>query len=541
MQVPDVRTARDLVADTPNGVPGLPPRLSPGLLRQLAEGATLVGGSHEVHEVRAPFTGRVAGRVWLAGPEDVSYAVERARRAQKAWAARPVRERAAVLLRLHDLVHERMHVVMDLIQLEAGKARMDAFVETMDVAIVARYYGLHGPKLLAGERRAGFLPLLTQTSVGYHPKGVVGVIGPWNYPFTMAISDALAALLAGNAVVLKPAEQTPLTALYAARLLYEAGLPAEVLHVVPGHGSEIGTPLIESVDFLQFTGSTETGRIVAEQAGAHLVGSSMELGGKNPLIVRHDADLRRALPGVLQACFSSTGQLCISAERVYVHESLYETFLAESAAATEALVMNARYDFSAHVGSLVSEEQLEKVTEHVEDARQQGATVVTGGHPRPDVGPYFYAPTILTGVHADMAVYREETFGPVAAVYPFATDEEAIARANDSEYGLHASVWTRDLAAGRAMAGRLECGTVSVNDAYVSAWGSAAAPMGGFKASGLGRRHGPEGLLKFTEPQTVSVQLFGPLAADHFGVTQEVFAEVTRHALRLLRHLPGLR
>jgi len=539
MQVADARTARALV--TPNGVPGLPPRLTPGLLRQLPEGATLAGGPHETHAVRAPFTGRIIGEVWLAGPEDVGYAVERARRAQKAWAARPVRERAAVLLRYHDLLHERAHEAMDLIQLEAGKARMDAFIETMDVAIVARYYGIHGPGMLAPERRSGFVPMLTQTRVGYHPKGVVGVIAPWNYPLTMAISDALAALLAGNAVVLKPAEQTPLTALYAAKLLYEAGLPAELLHVLPGHGAEVGPALIEAVDFLQFTGSTGVGRIVAEQAGAQLIGSSMELGGKNPLVVRHDADLARSVPGIVQACFSCAGQLCISAERLYVHESLYEPFLDALSEAIGGLVMNARYDFSAHVGSLVSEDQLEKVSQHVEDAREQGATVVAGGRPRPDLGPYFYEPTVLTGVHAGMEVYREETFGPVAAVFPFATDEEAVARANDSEYGLHASVWTRDLAAGRALAERLQCGTVSVNDAYVSAWGSVAAPMGGFKASGLGRRHGPEGLWKFTEPQTVAVQLLGPLAPAYFGITQEAFAGIAQRAVALVRHLPGLR
>lgn len=541
MQVSDATLAHDLVGRSSAGVPGLPPRLSPGLFRALAGRATLKGGPHETLTVRAPFTDRPIGEVWLGSPDDIRYAVDRARQAQTDWAERPIAERAAVLLRLHDLIFERMQEAMDLVQLEAGKARVDAFLEATDVALVARYYAFHGPRFLGSQRRAGFVPFLTQTSVGYHPKGVVGVIAPWNYPLTMAISDALPALLAGNAVVIKPAEQTPFTALYVAGLLYEAGLPSDLLHVVPGRGSEVGPALIESVDFLQFTGSTEVGRIVSEQAGRHLIATSLELGGKNPLVVRHDADLDRAIPGVIQASFSSSGQLCISAERLFVHENLIEPFIERFKSAVEALEINARYDFSAQVGSLVSQEQLDKVSEHVEGARRLGATVVTGGRALPQHGPFFYAPTVLTGVTEEMAVCREETFGPVVTVYPFRTDEEAVARANDSEFGLNASVWTRDLAAGRRMARQLQCGTVAVNDAYLASWASTDAPMGGFKASGLGRRHGPEGLKKYTEPQTVAVQLLGPLTPGTLGMTQEVFAGVSARALRLMRYLPGLR
>jgi succinate-semialdehyde dehydrogenase / glutarate-semialdehyde dehydrogenase len=541
MQVPDGTLARDLVDHSAGGHPGMPPRIAPELLRDLAGSATLLGGPHESMAIRAPFTGRLIGRVWLGGRDDVRYAVDRARRAQKAWAERPVAARASILLRYRDIVFERMHEMMDLIQMEAGKARLDAFIETMDVTQVARYYGVHGPRYLRRERRSGFLPLLTQTEVGFQPKGVVGVIAPWNYPLTTAISDALPALLAGNAVVLKPAEQTPFTALLAARWLYEAGLPPELLHVVPGHGAEAGAALIEEIDFLHFTGSTEVGRVVAEEVGCQLIGCSLELGGKNPLIVRRDADLKRTLRGVMQACFSSAGQLCISAEQIYVHEDLFDVFIEGLRVMAESLVVNAQYDFSAHMGSLVSLEQFEKVTAHVEDARSKGATVVTGGHPLLDIGPYFYAPTVLTGVTDEMVVAREETFGPVVAVYPYRTDDEAVALANDSEYGLHASVWTRDLVAGRRLARRIQCGTVSVNDAYASIWGSTSAPMGGFKASGIGRRHGPEGLRKYTEPHAVAVQLLGPLVAEQFGMDHERFANITAGALRLLGHLPGLR
>ncbi len=543
MQVPDAVLARDLVSDYPAdplGVPGLPPRVSPERLRNLAASASLAGGEHETMAVRAPFTGRAVGEVWAGDEGDVRRAFERARQAQGAWAARPVRERAAVLLRYHDLVLRDSVEVLDLIQMEAGKARIDAFAEVADVALVARYYGVHGPKYLGAERRRGFLPGLTQVRVHHPPKGVVGIIAPWNYPLTMAISDALPALLAGNAVVLKPAEQTPFTALWAARKLFEAGLPPELLHVVPGRGETLGPALVAEADFVHFTGSTEVGRKIGEQAGEALTGCSLELGGKNPLIVRHDADLDRAAEGIRQACFSSAGQLCVSAERLLVHESVLDAFLARFVESVEVMEVNARYDFSAHLGSLVSEEQMQKVEAHVADAVERGASVVTGGRRLPEVGPLFYAPTVLVGVQEGMTLFQEETFGPVVSVYPFRTDEEAVARANASAYGLHASVWTRDVAAGRRLARRIECGTVSINDGFAATWASTATPMGGFKQSGLGRRHGPEGLLKYTEAQTVAAQHGLPIAPLP-GMPQGQYAALVQGALRLIRHVPGLR
>jgi succinate-semialdehyde dehydrogenase/glutarate-semialdehyde dehydrogenase len=539
MQVLDPDLAHSLA--TPDTARTLPPRITPASLDGLASRASLLGGDHESHAVVAPFTGQPVGSVLMGTADDVRYAVERARRAQPPWAERPVAERADVLKRYHDLVLERQQEGMDIVQMESGKSRLDAYTEVSDVAIVSRYYAYHGPDHLRPERRAGLVPLLTRAEVLRQPKGVVGIIAPWNYPLSMAITDAIPALLAGNAVVIKPAEQTPFTALWAAQLLYEAGLPPEVLHVVTGRGKDIGSALIDAVDYVHFTGSTEVGRIVGEQAGQQLTDFSLELGGKNPLIVRHDADLERTVQGVIQAAFSSAGQLCISAERIYVHESIFDAFVARFAAAAEALEVNGRYDFSAHMGSLVSEEQLDKVTEHVRDAVAKGATVVTGGRQIPELGPLFYAPTVLTGVKQGMLVYREETFGPVVALYPFRSDAEAIAHANDSTYGLNASVWTRDTRTGRRVAEQIECGTVSVNDAFFATWGSTDAPMGGFKQSGVGRRHGPEGIHKYTEAQTVAVQYGVSLSPSALGLTAAQFADAFTKTLRLVRRLPGLR
>ena len=530
------------LAQTLSGVqPTLPPRITPKFLQRLASGATLLGGHHESLAVEAPFTGQPFGEILLGTADDVEYAVERARRAQRAWAARPVAERAKILLRFHDLLLEREAEGLDLIQLETGKARYHAFVEYYAVVATARYYAYHGPKHLRSRSRTGFIPLLTQAEVHFQPKGVVGVIAPWNYPLLLVFTDAMPALLAGNAVVVKPAEQTPFSALWGARLMYEAGLPPELLHIVPGHGSDAGRALTDAADYIHFTGSTEVGRTVGKQAAADLKEFSLELGGKNPAIVRHDAHLENTVKGLQDACFLLTGQTCVSAERIYVHASVFDEFVTRFAAQTEAMLINARYDFSAHMGSLASQEQLDKISAHVDDAVAKGANVVTGGHPLPHLGPLFYAPTLLTEVREGMKLYREETFGPVVAIYPFQTDEEAVALANDSAYGLNASVWTSDLAAGRRIAEQIECGMVGINDGFAATWGTVDAPMGGFKQSGFGRRNGPEGLLKYTEPQNVATQLVAPVVPAALGLSQERFAGLVDTAFRLLRHIPGLR
>ncbi len=468
--------------------------------------AVVCGARAEQVTTRAPFTGRALAELPVSTPEDVAAAYDAARAAQRGWARRPVAERARVLLRVHDLVLARQDEVLDLIQHETGKARRHAFEEVVDVALNARHYGRRAARYLRPRRHAGLVPVLSQATELRHPKGVVGIVSPWNYPLTLALGDALPALVAGNAVVHKPDTQTALTALWAREIAIEAGLPEGVWQIVVGDGPVVGRAVVDGGDFVCFTGSTAVGKEVAERCGERLVGCSLELGGKNPLLVLHDADLDRAAEGAVRDCFSNAGQLCVSMERIYVVDSVHDAFVDRFVRRVESLRLGPELDYRAEMGSLISAAQLDRVTAHVEDAVTKGATVLAGGRPRPDIGPLFYEPTVLTGVTEQMRLCREETFGPVVAVAAVRDDEEALAHANDSDHGLNASVWTRDVPRGRRLAARVRAGTVSVNEGYGAAWGATAAPMGGMKDSGLGRRHGREGILKYTEPQTVAVQ-----------------------------------
>ncbi|MGB5174053.1 MAG: succinic semialdehyde dehydrogenase [Thermoanaerobaculia bacterium] len=509
-------------------------------LRQLTELVPLAGNEGPPLQVISPGTGAMLAEYPHGTPATVSKAVRRARRAQSEWAETNLVEREAVLMRYHDLILAHREEILDLIQLETGKARKSAFEEVADVALVSRYYGLNAERHLGPHQRKGALPGLTSTWEHHRPKGVVGFISPWNYPLSMAITDALPALVAGNGAVLKPDQQTPFTALWALQLLHRAGLPYDLFQIVTGKGSELGTPLIDQVDYVAFTGSTKTGRIVARQAAERLIGCSLELGGKNPMIVLADADLESAVEGAIRGCFANAGQLCISIERLYIAESVFERFTQRLAARVSRMTLGSQLDFEADMGSLVSQAQLEKVEAHVLDAVTKGAKVLAGGRARPDIGPYFFEPTVLQGVTEEMEICSEETFGPVVSVSPFDSVEEAIERANDSRYGLNAAVWTSDAEVGRELAARIEAGTVNVNEAYAATWGSIDAPMGGFKESGLGRRHGAEGILKYTEAQTISVQRGMPIASPA-GVGEKDFSELMTGALRLLRWIPGLR
>jgi succinate-semialdehyde dehydrogenase/glutarate-semialdehyde dehydrogenase len=452
------------------------------------------------------------------------------------WAQVPVRERAAVLLRFHDLVLQRQAEVLDLIQLETGKARLHAHEEVQAVAVAARHYGRKAPAYLKPKRHTGAVPTLTKVTELRHPRGVIGQIAPWNYPLELSVGDAIPAFVAGNAVVMKPDTETCLTALWARDLLVEAGLPAEVFQVVLGEGPVIGPEVVRHADYVSFTGSTRTGREVAQGAAARLVGVSLELGGKNAMLVLEDADIEKAAAGAVRACFSSAGQLCISIERLYVHESIADAFLERFAARTKAMRLGTSLAYGADMGSLVGDRQLETVTRHVDEAVAKGAKIVAGGVARPDIGPYFYEPTILDGVTEPMAVCNEETFGPVVSVYRFKDEDAAIDEANATAYGLNASVWTKDGRRGRAVAARLRAGTVNVNEGYASAYGSVQSPMGGMKDSGLGRRHGSEGILKYTEAQTVAQQRVLPMAPS-FGMDDEKYAQFMSTSLKAMKAL----
>jgi len=387
-------------------------------------------------------------------------------------------------------------------------------------------------------RRAGALPGFTRTWECHYPKGVVGIISPWNYPLTLGISDALPALVAGNAVIAKPDAQTPFTALWALQLLGEAGLPDGVLQIVTGTGEDLGAAIIAHSDFLMFTGSTRVGKLVAAQAAQRLIDYSMELGGKNALLVLDDANLARAVAGAVRAAFSSTGQLCISAERIYVDASVWDQFVPQFVDATSRLRLGHALEFGYDMGSLTSDRQLDTVRSHVEDAANKGARVLAGGVARPDLGPYFFEPTILTHVTPAMTLYAEETFGPVVSLYRVDSADDAVAQANDSRFGLSYSVWTRDQNRGRHIASRLQAGNVNINDAYAATWGSVDAPMGGWKDSGAGSRHGERGLLKYTNAQNVALQRLLPVAQPSH-VPQQVYANVMTTAMRVLGRIPG--
>jgi succinate-semialdehyde dehydrogenase/glutarate-semialdehyde dehydrogenase len=525
--------SRPLVTSAPE--PGAWPALPDSLVAPLLRSA-VVGLSPATVRTVAPFTGGHAATLPVSTADDVAAAFAMARRAQRSWSQLPVKQRARVLLRFHDLVLEQQASILDIAQVETGKARRDAYEELADCSLTSRYYGIAGPRMLADERVQGVFPVLTQTRLVHHPKGVVGIISPWNYPISLAVTDALPALLAGNGVVLRPDLQTTVTALKLVSLLLEAGLPEGLLNVVIGDGPDLGPHVVEHSDYVMFTGSTRVGRIIAQQCGERLIGCSLELGGKNAVIVREDADLERSAEITERASFANAGQLCIGTERILVHESVVDEFVPLLVARLEALKLVPSVGWGAGMGSLISAKQLEKVAAHVDDAVSKGAQVLTGGRPLPEVGPFYYAPTLLRGVTPEMDLCREETFGPVASIYTFRTDDEAVAMANDTEYGLNGAVLTRDVRTGAAMARRIMTGTVNVNEAYGATWGSLGAPMGGMKASGLGRRHGEEGLLKYTEPQTISVQRLIGFGAP-FGRTDEQWAGLMTTAFRSLKTL----
>lgn len=526
-------TAQDATTGTIGGVPGAPPAA-----RAAELAARAVGGKDSAPvTVTAPFTGQPTATLPQATDADARAAFETARKVQPTWAATPIGERQKVLARLMTLLLDRQEEGLNIVQVESGKARIDAYDEVSASGLAASYYSRNAAKLLGQKRRNGVFPVLTRARELRHPKGVVGIITPWNYPLVLTAMDVLPALAAGNAVVQKPDNQTALSALWLHELAEEAGLPADVWQIVLGRGSVIGNALVEESDYFAFTGSTATGKKLAGQVAERLTSYSMELGGKNPMIVLPDAKVEAAATGAVSACFANAGQICVGVERIYVHESIREPFAKAFAAKTAALKLGAGLDYTAEVGSLTSADQLATITEHVEDARGKGATVLTGGKPRPDLGPLFYEPTVLTDVTPEMKPYAEETFGPVVSIYGYTEVDDAVQRANDTAYGLNASVWTSNAKLGREVAARIRAGTVNVNEGFAATLGSLDAPMGGFGESGVGRRNGAEGLLRYTEVQSVATQR-GLKLRPFKGMPTKLWTKLLSRGVKVLHRLP---
>ncbi|HKI87319.1 MAG TPA: succinic semialdehyde dehydrogenase [Thermoanaerobaculia bacterium] len=493
-------------------------------------------------EVENPATGEKVGSVERTTPEAVAAAVDRARAAQEGWSRRGFGQRAAVIKRFHDRVIASAAEIMDMLQAETGKARRDAFPEVSSVAGIARHYIAHGKEHLASSRQRSALPGVTSARVEFKPRGVVGVISPWNFPFLLPIGDALPALLAGNAVVLKPSELTPLSAELGRRLLIESGLDPDLFQLVHGEGPTTGQELVHHVDYIAFTGSLRGGRAVAAAAGERLIPYSLELGGKNPMLVLPGAAVGQAVEGLMMGAFYNAGQTCIAVERVYVHESIYESFVRRAAERSHDLRVGFATDWSIDVGSLISRDHASKVLAHVEDAALRGAEIVAGGGRREDLGPSFIQPTILTGVPEVAMMAREETFGPVVAVYPVRDTEEAVARANDSAYGLNASVWAGSRRQAHAVSRRLATGSAGINSTLLI-FNSFDVPMGGVRGSGIGRRFGQEGIRRFTAPQSVVRSIATGGGYDTL-IGRLGNLRGSRFYLRLLRwwrHIPGLR
>ncbi|MDQ2669008.1 MAG: aldehyde dehydrogenase family protein, partial [Gemmatimonadota bacterium] len=375
----------------------------------------LTATSGDTARVIAPFTGELLHELPLSSVQDVADATAAARVAQAAWWSADEAHRRSVLLRAHDLLLERREELLDAVQTETGKTRGQAFEEVFNAANSTRYNALSARRVLRGGRRRGGIPFVFSPRVHYTPKGVVAVVTPWNYPLSLAVMDIAPALAAGNGVIQKADNQGAISILAARRAFIDAGLPAALWAVVTGDGATIGNAVVDAGDYVVFTGSTATGRRVAERAAGRLVGSSMELGGKNAAIVLDDIDPVKTAAAVANFSFTASGQLCVSAERIYVLKGVADTFIPALAARVQSLRIGPAFDYSTDFGSLATAQQLENVMAHIDDAKKKGVTVLAGGNARPDIGPYFVEPTVLTDVTPDMKCATAETFGPVVS------------------------------------------------------------------------------------------------------------------------------
>ncbi len=473
---------------------------------------------------------------------DVDAALARARAAQPAWAARPIAERAAIIRRAVEVLIARKDEIVESLRVETGKPRAEALtIEILSSADFLNHWSARAVRQLRDERRRlhGYLLPVKRLTVHYQPLGVVGVITPWNAPFVLSLNPITQALLAGNSVVLKPSEVTPRSGAWAVDVLREAGVPEDVVQVVHGDG-ETGAALVAGdVDKIAFTGSVATGRRIAEVCGRRLIPCTLELGGKDAMIVCADADLERAAAGAVYLSMFNTGQVCLSVERIYVVDSVADEFVRLVTEKAAALTYGAGPD--KDMGPLFSDRQLEIVSRHVDQAKQAGAVAAVGGSPGKGDG-LFFEPTVLVGVDHSMPLMTEETFGPIAAIMRVRDEDEAVRLANDSAYGLSASVFTNDPARAERIGKRLITGSVVHNDA-ATIYGVTEAPFGGRKASGVGQVNGVDALRKFTHAQpillarwrTKSEHVWYPYTAD----TEKTIETILRVAFgnRFVRRL----
>lgn len=487
-------------------------------------------------DVLDPLTGSTLHQLTAHSEGDVVEKFQIARAAQKEWAKLAVASRCKIAFRLHDLLLAKQNQLMDQLQAETGKSRSHAFEEVAGALGAIRYYAKISPKALRREKAKAGVPGLIKTYVDRVPVGVVGVITPWNYPLALTMMDVIPALLAGNAVVQKADNQTALTTILARDLVVEAGFPKQLWQVVHGDPTEVGNAVVDNADYVAFTGSTKTGKLVAERAAKRLIGYSLELGGKNPMIILPGTKISEAARQTIAGAFGNAGQLCVSIERVYVPKYMEQEFKQELKRQVEALELGTSNKFEHDLGSLSSAAQLRRVADSVNQAIQEGAELITGGTPRPDVGPNFYAPTVLGNLPKTARVLKEEVFGPVVAVVPYQSLEEAVELSNDTEYGLNASV-IGDKREALRVAGQLLAGSVNINEGYRASMASLDAPMGGMKQSGMGRRSGVGGLTRYTEIRTIGIAAKGPLQLPTRGKDYVKMAPMMNAVAKLMKRI----
>ncbi len=457
----------------------------------------------------APATGELLGEVPVASVEEVRAAVQRARRAQESWGALPVEERCDRVRRFQVALIERQDELSDLLSRETGKPVQEALLHEVTVsAAVAAHFCQHAPEILAPHEIPLGLMKHKRSFIHYVPRGVVGFITPWNYPMLMPMRDIIMALVAGDGVVLKPSEVTPLIALRCKDVWDQAGLPADLFQVVNGGGAT-GAALIDAgIDFLVFTGGVATGRRVAAACGERLIPCVMELGGKAPLIVCADADVERAARAAVYGGFSNSGQACVAVERVYAHRDVADALTQRMTELTKELRVGDPAQGEVDIGAITFPKQIDVAEAHIEDAVRKGATVLAGGKRAPGPGQLF-EPTLLGGCDHTMTVMKEEIFGPVVPVMRVDSDEEAVRLANESHLGLNAYVFSKDRAYALKLAERVQAGSVIINDVLING-GMPEAPFGGIKQSGFGRVMGPESLRDLCHTKHINVDRIAP-------------------------------